>query len=149
MWFDIPQNNSYKYHSLCIRNVSQPQRKRNIRALERIEETFIRKLLKTSRGCPIPQIYLETGHTPARFEIFRKRLLFLKDILNENPESMIFKFIMIQYKNPTRGDWVSSCFKDLQYLNINLSIEEIQLMKKPEFRNFLKTSIEKKPSNIY
>ena len=126
---------SETYHNL---------KEKEIRALERIEETFLRKLLKTSRGCPISQIYLETGHTPARFEIFRKRLLFLKDILNENSESMIFKFIMIQYKNPTRGDWVSSCFKDLQYLNINLSIEEIQLMKKPEFRKMLKTSIEKK-----
>ena len=119
-------------------------KEKELRALERIEETFLRKLLKTSRGCPISQIYLETGHTPARFEIFRKRCLFLKDILNENSESMIFKFIMVQHKNPTRGDWVSSCFKDLQYLNINLSFEEIQLMKKTEFRKILKTSIEKK-----
>ena len=54
-----------------------------IRVLERIEENFLRQLLKTSRGCPISQIYLETGHTPARFEIFRKPCLFLKNILNE------------------------------------------------------------------
>ena len=43
------------------------------------------------------------------------RFMFLKDILNENPESLIFKFIMTQYNNPTRGDWVSGCVKDLQY----------------------------------
>ena len=49
-----------------------------LRALERIEEKFLRRLLKTSKECPIAQLYLEVGHKPARFEIFRIRLLFLK-----------------------------------------------------------------------
>ena len=40
-----------------------------IRQLERIEETFLRKMFKTSKGCPISQLYLESGHIPARFEI--------------------------------------------------------------------------------
>ena len=70
--------------------------------------------------------------------------MFLKDILNENPDSMIYKFIMTQLKNPTRGDWVSSCLKDLKYLNINLKIEEIRSMKKNKFREILQQSIEKK-----
>ena len=38
-----------------------------LRTLERIEEEFLRKLLKTGRGCPVSQLYLETGHVPARF----------------------------------------------------------------------------------
>ena len=38
-----------------------------IRAIERIEECFLRQLLKTTKGCPISQLYLETGHCPARF----------------------------------------------------------------------------------
>ena len=115
-----------------------------LRALERIEESFIRKLLKTSTGCPISQIYLETGHVPARFEISKRRCLFLKDILAENSESMIYRFVMTQYENPTRGDWVSSCLNDLKYLNIDLKIEQIQSMKKTEFKQMLKLSIEKK-----
>ena len=119
-------------------------KEKEFRTLERIEEMFIRKLLNTSTGCPISQIYLETGHIPARFEIFNRRCLFLKDILNKNPDSMIYKFIMTQLKNPTRGDWVSSCLKDLKYLNINLKIEEIRSMKKNKFREILKQSIEKK-----
>ena len=47
-----------------------------LRALERIEENFLRQLLKTSEGCPIAQLYLEVGHKPTRFEIFRMRLYF-------------------------------------------------------------------------
>ena len=33
-----------------------------MRALERIEEYFLRRLFKTTKGCPISQLYLEAGH---------------------------------------------------------------------------------------
>jgi hypothetical protein len=38
---------------------------------KRIEENYLRKILKTTKGCPITQLYLEVGHYPARFEIKR------------------------------------------------------------------------------
>ena len=82
-----------------------------------------RQLLKTGRGCSISQLYLETGHTPARFEVMKMRCLFFNSILKESTESLIFKFIMAQYQNPVRGDWVSCCLTDLKYLNIDLSLE--------------------------
>ena len=67
-----------------------------VRQLEMLEEVFLRRLLKTSRGCPISQLYLETGHYPARFEIKKISLLFLKYILHANPESLIYKFLQLQ-----------------------------------------------------
>ena len=115
-----------------------------IRALERIEEHFIRKLLNTTRACPISQLYLEVGQQPARFEIIRRRLLFFKDILNEKPESLIFRFIMLQFEKPTKGDWASSCLKNLEYLNIELSVEEIKLMKKSQFKKIIENAIKEK-----
>ena len=42
--------------------------------IERIEENFLRKVLNTTKGCPIVQLYLEVGHTPARMEIQKIRL---------------------------------------------------------------------------
>ena len=57
-------------------NLSEHQ----IRQLERIEENFLRKVFKTPKSCPIIQLYLESGHTPARFEIQRMRLLYLQNI---------------------------------------------------------------------
>ena len=80
-----------------------------IRQIERIEESFMRKLLKTSKGCPIIQIYLELGQIPARFEIIKLRLFFLKYILNQDQESKIFKFLKLQMEKPVRFDW-ASCF---------------------------------------
>ena len=78
-----------------------------IRQLERIEESFLRKMFGTNKGCPITQLYLESGHVPARFEIKKTRLLFLQYILQENPDSQICKFLKLQIEKPTRGDWAS------------------------------------------
>ena len=115
-----------------------------IRQLERIEEGFIRKLLKTSTGCPIVQLYLETGHIPARFAIKKARLQFLKSILEESQESLIYKFLELQFQNPTKGDWVSSCKQDLKDLEIDSTIEELKKMSKYQFSKIVKKSIQKK-----
>ena len=40
-----------------------------LRQLERIEESYLRQVLKTTKGCPINQLYLSLGQYPARFEI--------------------------------------------------------------------------------
>ena len=115
-----------------------------IQQLERIEETFLRKMFKTSKGCPISQLYLESGHIPARFEIQKIRLLFLQYILQETSESRIQKFFLLQLKEPTRGDWASSCLKDLKDLEIKISLEEIKILTKTKFANFLKEAIRPK-----
>ena len=51
---------------------------------------------------------------------------------------------MAQYESPSRGDWISSCLKDLKYLNLSLSIEEIKSLKKNKFRKLLQESIQRK-----
>ena len=45
-----------------------------IRQLERIEESFLKKIFQTSAKCPIVQLYLEIGHLPARFYIQKSKL---------------------------------------------------------------------------
>ena len=69
------------------------------------------------------------------------RLLFLKCILKEDPESMIYRFLQLQFEQPTNGDWASNCLKDLNYLQINLSMDEIKTISKQKFLNMLKVSI--------
>ena len=44
-------------------------KEKEIRQIERIEENYLRKVLNTTKGCPIVQMYLEMGHIPARVEI--------------------------------------------------------------------------------
>ena len=115
-----------------------------VRQLERIEESYLRQMFKTLKSCPITQLYLESGHIPARFEIKRIRLLFLQYILQENPDSRIFKFLDLQIRNPTRGDWASSCVQDLKDLEIKKSFEEIRSLTKTVFNKMLIESIKVK-----
>ena len=75
-----------------------------MRQLERIEEDFMRNLIKTTKGCPIIQLYIEFGQIPARFEVMKLRLFFLKYILNKDSESLISRFLQIQIEKPTKFD---------------------------------------------
>ena len=99
-----------------------------IRQLERIEEHFMRKLLKTKKGCPINQIYCELGQIPARFDIYKIQMFFLKYILGQPKTSTISKMVQLQLENPVKGDWVSSCVKNMKNLDINLSFKNIEEM---------------------
>jgi hypothetical protein len=94
-----------------------------VRQLERIEEEFLRELLKTSRGCPLSQLYLEVGLIPARFKMIKIRLLFLKYILNQKQESMIFRFYQLQSENSVKGDCATMCMENLKKLEIKESLE--------------------------
>ena len=79
-----------------------------LRQLERIEESFLRQVIKTSAKCPITQLYLEFGHIPARFYVKKVKLLFFKDILQQSENIMIRRFFMLQLDQPSKGDWASS-----------------------------------------
>ena len=108
IFLNVILRSSILYASETFYNLKEKE----LRKLEHIEERFLRQLLKTGRGCSISQLYLETGHTPARFEVMKMRCFFFNSIIKESKDSSIFKFIMSQYQNPVRGDWVSCCLKD-------------------------------------
>jgi hypothetical protein len=112
-----------------------------IRQIERIEEEFISELLKTSPGYPIQQIYLEVGQIPARFEIIRILLLYLKYILNQNKISMIHKFSSVQFESSGKGDWTTKCTDNLGDLDIINSMEEIKQMSPSQFKKMLKEKV--------
>ena len=57
-----------------------------LRQIERIEESYMRQIFKTTKGCPITELYLSLGQIPARYEIQKMRLLYLKKILHKNEE---------------------------------------------------------------
>ena len=54
--------------------------------------------------------------------------MFMKYILNQDEESLIYKFFMLQLRQPTRGDWASTCQENLKTLEMNETFEEIRSM---------------------
>ena len=128
---------SILYVSETYYNLTENQ----LRNIERIEEGYLRKVLKTSKGCPIVQLYLSMGQWPARFEIQKYRLLFLKTILEQEEDSMVSKFFKLQMEHPTKGDWVSRVMKDLSELGFSESLEEIKTMSRFKFNKSIKNKI--------
>ena len=128
---------SILYASETYYNLTENQ----LRNIERIEEGYLRKVLKTSKGCPIVQLYLSMGQWPARFEIQKYRLLFLKTILEQEEDSMVSKFFKLQMEHPTKGDWVSRVMKDLSELGFSESLEEIKTMSRFKFNKSIKNKI--------
>ena len=112
-----------------------------LRCIERIEESFIRQLVSTRRYCKIALLYLEFGVWPARFEIKRLRLLFLKYILNQDEDSTIYRFLKIQSETKIKGDWASMCVSDLKELKMEMTFNEIKQMKISKFKSLLKDRI--------
>ena len=89
----------------------------------------------------LTQLYLESGQYPARFEIMKSRLLFLKYILDENDESIIKIFVKLQLQQPTPGDWVSICLENLTFLNVKADLDDIRRMTKNKFKSLIKEKI--------
>ena len=121
-------------------NITVPEMK----LLETVDTMLLRKILKAPKSTPIEMLYLELGCIPYQELIQKRRLMFLHYILQEDPKSMIAKFFETQRKNPTRRDWVTMVKNDLEELKINLKFEDIKVMKKSEFRAFLKRKIQDK-----
>ena len=140
LFLNIMLRSSILYASETYYNLKEKE----IRLLEIIEEFFMRKLLNTTKGCPISQMYLELGQMPARFHIYKMRCLFLKYILDQDQKSTIFRFFKLQMENKIRGDWVSTCMQNMKYLNINKSLEEIRQMLSYTYKNMINKKCEEK-----
>ena len=112
-----------------------------LRQIERIDESYMRQVIKTTKGCPITNLYLEFGQIPARFEIIKMRLLFLKYILEQPKESNVRKMLNLQLEKPSLGDWASTCLSDLENINLKLTLDEIRTISKQRYLMILKEKI--------
>ena len=104
-------------------------------------------LHEAEKGCPITQIYLELGQPPARYDIYKLRLFFLKYILDQEEESTIYKCFNLQLLHPTKGDWASTTKRDLKHLNINLSIDEIKKISVNRFKSLVRVKCQEAAYN--
>ena len=62
-------------------------------------------------------------------------------ILNQEEDSLMLRFFNAQLSNPVEGDWTEQVEKDLQDLNMNLSMNEIKSLSEECFRTKVKNAI--------
>ena len=60
---------------------------------------------------------------------------------------MVYKFLQLQLKQPTKGDWATTVQSDLKELNIAETLSEIKRMSKNKFKNLVKIKIKENAFN--
>ena len=116
-----------------------------MRELEQIEENHMKNIFKADTGIQVPLhiMYLDGGQVPARYQIQRYKLNFLQYILQQEEESLLYKMLEAQQKQPVKGDWYSECCKIIENFKIELSFETIKSMTRENFKRLTKERSEK------
>ena len=101
---------------------------RDIRTLEKTDEILLSKILECEANTSNTFKYLELGIYPIRFEIMKRKIIFLQYILKQDKNSMVYKVFKATSENPVKNDFVETCKKYLKQLDIKLTFEEISKM---------------------
>ena len=115
--------------------------KSDVEKLEKCDEQLLRLILECPSKTPKEMLYLELGITPIRFIIISRRLMFYHYVLNEDSESLIYKFYKLQARKPVKNDWSLTVRENLDELKITLTENQIQNMSKIRFQKIVKESI--------
>ena len=120
---------------------------KNIEDLEKVDNILLRKFLEVGQSVPTAFLHLELGTLPLRFIIKIRRILYLQLVLQEDEKSLLFKFLNAQMEEPQKGDWWLTVKKDIEQLNLNLSLHEIKSMSKESFKNLVQKAVKAEAFN--
>ena len=70
-------------------------------------------------------------------------MMFYHYILNEDSESLIYKFYKVQSKKPVKNEWSLTIKKNLEELEISLSEDQIENLSTYSFQKIVKPAIQK------
>ena len=70
-------------------------------------------------------LYFLKGSIPKRFQIQRRRWVYLHHILNQDKESLLRTFFEHQLEKRKTKDWASKILQDLSDFEITLSMDQI------------------------
>ena len=108
-----------------------------IERFERIEQSLFRRILQAHSKTPIEAIYLELGVVPIRYQLMKRRILYLQDIMNRNETEITRMVVMAQKERCHKGDFYAQVSKDMN--EIGISSKEML-----ESKATLKTHLSKK-----
>ena len=113
-----------------------------IQEFEQLDQLFFAKLLGVPRTTPSEAYYLEPGVLPVTAILKGRRVNYLHSILLRDPSSMLYKFFITQWHNPTKGDWSLQVRADLEDLDIPCSFEFIKSKSTNTFKTLVKKKVQ-------
>ena len=119
----------------------------NIRALEQTDEILLSKILDCEANTSNVVKYLELGVCPIRFEIMKRKLLFLHYLQQQDKSSMIFQVFQATLENPTKNDFVENCKQYMNTLCLNLPFDKFGELSKWRVKKLIKEKTSKAAFN--
>ena len=111
---------------------------KDIRSLEQSDEILLSRILDCDAHTSNVAKYLELGVVPVKFEIIKRKIIYLQYILQQEKSSMVYKVFQATQENPVNNDFVKSCLKYLEMLDIKMSFSEIEDMSTWRFKKIVK-----------
>jgi hypothetical protein len=111
---------------------------KDIRSLEQSDEILLSRILDCASNTSNVAKYLELGVLPVKYEIIKRKIIYLQYILQQEKTSMVFKVFKATQDDPVNNDFVKTCNKYLEILDIKMSFSEIEGMSKWRFKKLVK-----------
>ena len=90
---------------------------------------------------PLEALFLETGTVPIRFILKTRRLCYLKTILKRDSEELIREVYEAQKADPIDGDFFNLVAMDASEISLNMSEDDIILMKEEKYKLIVKNKV--------
>ena len=100
-------------------------------------------LLDCGQATPKIMLYFLTGSLPIRFQIQRRRLVYLQHLLKQDNESQLYTFFTKQMDTRKTKDWASTILKDLLKFEIKLTLDEIERLTVDNWKQIVKEKTHK------
>ena len=110
---------------------------------ERIEQSFLRRILAAHSKTPIECLYLELGVIPLRFHLMNRRVMYLYSITQRSDDELVKKVVESQKITRREGDFYTQTLNDMRYLQIDE--EEMMGKSKQQFKDMTLQMSERKP----
>ena len=123
--------------------VSPNLTRNDIKALEDLDLSLIRKAMCLSSKSSQHILYLEFGILSVEYILKKKRIMFYQHLLQCDDPSLSKEILCEQIKNPKAGDWFKTVSKDLKDINLHLNPTEITSFSKGILKKKVEEACEK------
>ena len=105
-------------------------------------QIHLRIILNSHSHVAVECLFFEVGVWPLKYEIMRRRLMYLWKLLNVDKSELIHRIYKSQENASHPGDWVRLVQKDKQDLDLDIQNSEIEKLSKNKFKNVIDKKIE-------
>ena len=105
-------------------------------------------LFSVPASCSYEAVFLETGALPLSFILQGRRLFYYRIILNKPDNELVKKVLDVQKEHSVEYDWINQIAPDIDTLGIDMSEQEIKMMKEEQFKSVVKDKLEDKASEF-